>query len=317
MTTENKQACIFGGSGFIGRQVVRLLAKEGYTIKVACRTPEKAYFLKTCGNVGQVVPFYCDMGDDRAVATAVAGCDVVINCVGILYERRRGDFVKTHTDFPRRIAKACRDAGIARFIHVSSLGCDGSQSKYGQTKYAGERAVFENLPTATILRPSVVFGAEDNFFNMFARLSVVAPCLPLIGGGKTKFQPVYVGDVAQAVLVCVKASQAQGQVYELGGPDVLTLRCLYEKMFEYTKRPKMLISMPWGAAKVQGFFMGLLPAPLLTVDQVNSLKTDNVVALGAQGFKDLGMVPTGLDAILPSYLSRFAPGGRFGDKKRA
>lgn len=317
MTTQNKHACIFGGGGFIGRQVVRLLARDGYTIKVACRTPEKAYFLKTCGNVGQVVPFYCDMGDDHAVAAAVAGCDLVINCVGILYEKRGNDFAKTHTELPRRIAKACKEAGIAKFIHISSLGCDGGQSKYGQSKFNGERAVHESLPTATILRPSVVFGAEDNFFNMFARLSVVAPCLPLIGGGKTKFQPVYVGDVAQAVLVCANAPQTQGQVYELGGPDVLTFRSLYEKMFEYTKRPKMLMSLPWGVAKVQGFFMGMLPQPLLTVDQVNSLKTDNIVAQNAKGLKDLGMTPVGLDAVLPTYLSRFCPGGRFGDKKRA
>lgn len=317
MTHPYKQACIFGGSGFIGRQIVRLLAKEGYIVKVASRAPESAFFLKTAGNVGQIVPMPCDYSKDSDLVRAVQGCDIVINCVGILYERRRGDFLRVHTELPRRISKACRDAGVHRFIHLSALGCDHAQSKYGKSKQAGEQAILENFPAATILRPSVVFGADDNFFNMFARLSVVMPCLPLIGGGKTKFQPVYVGDVAASVMACAHDAKTTGKIFELGGPDILTFKDIYQKLFSYTARPRPLVPLPWCVATLQGHVMGMLPSPLLTADQVESLKTDTVVGAGAFGLKDLGISPTAMDAVLPTYLSRYRPGGRFGDKKRA
>ncbi len=317
MTQHYKQACIFGGSGFIGRQIVRLLAKDGYTIKVASRAPEGAFFLKTAGNVGQVVPFLCDYAKDEDLARAVEGCDLVINCIGILYERRRGDFVRVHTELPRRLSKACRDGGVSKFIHLSALGCDQAFSKYGKSKYAGEQAIFENFPAATMLRPSVVFGAEDNFFNMFARLSVIAPFLPLIGGGKTKFQPVYVGDVASAVMSAAHSVHAGGKIYELGGPDIVTFKDIYQKLFAHTGRPRALLPLPWGLAKIQGHVMGALPSPLLTADQVESLKTDTVVTPQALGLKDLGISPTAMEIVLPTYLARYRPGGRFGDKKRA
>ena len=310
-------ACVFGGTGFVGRQIVRALAREGYTVKVATRFPEKAFFLKTAGNVGQVVPVACKAGDDAAIRAAVRGCDVVVNCVGILYQKGKSTFTRIHTELPRSIAKACAAEKVAHLVHLSALGCEESESKYGKSKLNGELAVHENFPKATILRPSVVFGPEDEFFNMFARLSTVLPALPLVGGGCTKFQPVYVADIADAVMKAIASSDSEGQIYELGGPDILTFRQIYERLFAQTGRKCFLVSLPWGVAKLQGHVMGLLPKPLLTADQVESLKTDNVVAADAKTLADLGVVPTGLDIILPTYLARFRPGGRFGDKKRA
>ncbi len=316
-TLNYKQACVFGGTGFVGRQIVRALADQGYTIKVATRVPEKAYFLRTAGNVGQIVPFYCAYGDDASLREAVRGCDVVVNCIGILYEKGKSTFTRIHTELPRAIAKACREEKVDRFIHLSALGCEESHSKYGKSKRNGEMAVLENFASATILRPGVIFGAEDNFFNMFARMAVLPPALPLVGGGETKFQPVYVGDVAQALAVAVSNQDCAGKIYELGGGEILTFRQIYARLFAETGRSRLLISLPWGIAKMQGMLFSLMPRPPMTADQVESLKTDSVVAPGALTLKDLGLAPTGMDAVLPSYLARYKPGGRFGDKKRA
>ncbi len=310
-------ACVFGGTGFVGRQIVRGLAKQGYTIKVATRVPERAYFLRTAGNVGQIVPFACQYSDDASLASAVRGCDLVVNCVGILFEKGKNCFARVHTELPRRIAKACANEKVGRFIHISALGCDTSKSKYGKSKLAGERAIAENYKGATILRPSVVFGVEDGFFNLFARMATILPVLPLIGGGKTRFQPVYVGDVADAVIAAVSQESAIGGTYELGGPDIYTFRQLFEKIKSFTGRKPMLITLPWGVAKMQGCLFSILPKPPLTADQVESLKTDNVVSQGAKGLADLGVTSTATDVILPTYLARYRPGGRFGDKKRA
>jgi len=316
-TDSHKMACVFGGTGFIGRQIVRALAKEGYIIKVATRVPERAYFLKTCGNAGQIVPFPCPSADEAAIRSAVRGCAVVVNCVGILYEKGKASFPKIHTEFPRSVAKACAAEKVGRFVHISALGCEESESKYGKSKLNGELAVLENFPKATILRPSVVFGAEDGFFNMFARLAILSPFLPLIGGGHTKFQPVYVGDVAASVVNAVKSSATEGQIYELGGQEILSFRQIYERLFSQTGRTRTLVSVPFSMAKIQGCLLGLLPKPLLTADQVESLKTDSIVTPSARTLADLGVTPTSLDIVLPTYLARFRPGGRFGDKKRA
>lgn len=313
----NKQACIFGGTGFIGRQIVRELARQGYTIKVATRAPESAYFLRTAGNVGQIVPFACNYADEANIRRAVQGCTLVVNCIGVLFEKGKNSFTKIHTELPRTIAKACAAEKAGRFIHVSAMACEENHSKYGKSKRNGELAVFENFAHATILRPSVVFGVEDNFFNLFAKLSVVSPVLPLIGGGKTKFQPVYVGDVADAVVACASNPETAGQTYDLGGPETLTFREIYERLSKETGRKPMLLTLPWGIAQIQGAFLSLLPNPLLTPDQVESLKTDNVAGAGNPGLADLGIAPTSLDTILPTYLARYRPGGRFGDKKRA
>ena len=316
-TTPYKQACVFGGTGFIGRQIVRVLAKQGYTIKIASRAPERAYFLRTAGNVGQIVPYACDYANDAAIREAVRGCELVVNCVGILFEKGKNGFTKIHTELPRVIAKACATEKVSRFVHISALGCDQAHSKYAKSKYNGEQAIFENFPRATILRPSVVFGVEDSFFNMFAKLSIVLPALPLIGGGKTKLQPVYVGDVADAVATAAKSEETAGKIYELGGPEILNFREIYACLFRETGRKKMLISLPWGVATLQGKIMGLLPKPPLTADQVETLKTDNIVSGEFGGLSDLDIVATGMDVVLPTYLARYRPGGRFGDKKRA
>lgn len=317
MLQNYKKACVFGGSGFVGRQVVRELARQGYIIKVASRVPERAYYLKTAGNVGQIVPFACNYNDAASVRDAVRGCDVVVNCIGILFEKGKNTFQKIHVDLPKAIAKACADEKVSRFIHVSALGCDEALSKYGKSKRTGEAGIFGVCPSATILRPGVIFGAEDEFFNMFARLSMVLPFLPLIGGGKTRMQPVYVGDVSDAVVACIGNHNTMGKTYELGGPEILSFREIYDHLFAQTGRRKCLVTMPWGLAKIQGSLFSVLPHPLLTADQVESLKTDTIVGPQALTLKDLGITPTGMDAILPSYLGRYRPGGRFGDKKRA
>lgn len=316
-TDSYKMACVFGGTGFIGRQIVRELAKAGYTVKVATRVPERAFFLKPCGNVGQIVPFACRTSDEASLRAAVHGCEVVINCVGILFEKGKSTFTKIHTELPRAIAKACALEKAGRLLHISALSCEESESKYGKSKRNGELAVLENFPKATILRPSVVFGPEDGFFNMFGKMATVLPALPLIGGGKTKFQPVYVGDVADAALKAATNPACEGQIYELGGPETLTFREIYERLFAQTGRKRLLVSLPWGMAKLQGCVMSLLPKPPLTADQVDSLRTDNIVSAGAKTLADLGIAPTTLDIVLPTYLARFRPGGRFADKKRA
>ena len=323
MSVQHKTACIFGGTGFIGHQIVRELAKAGYRVKVATRVPERAYILKTCGNIGQIVPVFCDYGDDESLREAVQDCQAVVNCIGILFEKgKKASFQALHTELPGRIAKICAEEAVDRLVHISALGVEQGTSKYAKTKLEGETAVRENFPDVSILRPSVVFGPGDDFFNMFARLSALLPALPLIGGGGTKFQPVYVGDVADAVIACLQApatseDRPQGKIYELGGPDVLSFREIYERLFEQTGRRRTLVSIPWGMAKIQGAFMGLMPRPLLTCDQVESLKTDTVVSEGSLTLQDLGITPAALDTILPTYLSRHRPGGRFGDKKTA
>lgn len=315
-------ATVFGGTGFIGRQVVRELASRGVIVKVATRVPESAYFLKPFGRVGQIVPFACRYDSPESLAQAVKGSDLVVNCVGILFERgKRRTFRRVHVDQPAAIARACAEAGVLRFVHISSLSCDKPQSAYAKSKLEGEKAVFANFPRATILRPSVVFGSEDRFFNMFAKLSRYLPFLPLIGGGHTKLQPVYVGDVADAVIASLYAvgdeagGGVEGEVFELGGPEVLSFREVYAKMFVHTGRKRLLVSVPWGLAKVQAWFMRIMPEPLLTADQVETLKTDNVVSKGMKGFADLGILPRSLDSVLPGYLEVYKPGGRLAKVK--
>lgn len=322
MTIKRKIVTIFGGSGFIGRHVVRYLAAEGYAVKVASRIPEAAHFLKTNGAVGQIVPVPCDYTDPASLREAIAGADIVINCVGILYQTRRNGFRRIHAELPGMIAEAAARENVARFVHISALGAGRGRAQYAQTKKVGEDAVLAACPWATILRPSVVFGPEDNFFNMFARLSRFAPVMPLIGGGKTKFQPVYVGDVAHAVMAAVMLppfgeADPRGKVYELGGPEIVDFREIYRMLFKFTNRRRRLVRVPFWLMKVKAFFLSLLPRPLLTPDQVESLKTDNVVSPDALTLAHLGIAPTGMGLILPSYLEAYRTGGRFADKKTA
>tara|TARA_B100001989_G_C24550931_1_gene474649 strand:- start:4850 stop:5809 length:960 start_codon:yes stop_codon:yes gene_type:complete len=311
---KQKTVTVFGGTGFVGSQIIRELADRDFLVKVATRVPERAYDLKPCGFVGQIVPFACNYSDDHSIADAVKGSDYVVNCIGILFERgKRSTFKKAHVETPTAIAKACADQGVERFVHISALGCDAGISNYAKTKLEGEKAIREAFPAATILRPSVIFGQEDNFFNMFAHLARFVPFLPLIGGGKTKFQPVFVGDVADAAIygLTEKTGKAKGKTYELGGPDIVDFKEIYQKLFKYTGRERSLVSLPFSLAKFEAMFLSLLPNPLLTPDQVESLKTDVIVADDALSFKDMDIHPKSMDIILPMYLKAYRAGGRF------
>jgi len=303
-------ATVFGGSGFVGRYVVRELAKAGARVRVAVRHPDSAGFLRPMGAVGQVTPVAANIRDDASVGAAVAGSDVVVNLVGILYERGRQTFEAVHVTGAARIARASAAAGAGRLIHVSALGADArSPSAYARSKAMGEAKVRELFPTATILRPSVVFGPEDDFFNKFAVLARFVPALPLIGGGHTQFQPVFVGDVAAAVSACLARSDSAGKTYELGGPKVYEFRELMALVLEQTGRKRLLAPVPFLAAAVQALFLEMLPVPPLTRDQVRMLRRDNVTSRGALGLADLGIVLNALEAIVPAYLQRYRKGG--------
>jgi NADH dehydrogenase len=323
MAPHYKTATVFGGTGFIGRQIVRELARRGIVVKVPCRVPERAYELKTAGAVGQIVPVLCNIRDDESLRAAIRGSDYVINCIGILFERgKRQTFKSMHAELPGRIAALCAAEKTQRLVHISALGADRGTSRYARSKLAGEEALLAAFPSATILRPSVVFGEDDNFFNMFAKMAQILPFLPLIGGGHTKFQPVYVGDVADGVMAAlafpaVAPGNPQGRVYELGGPEVLSFREIYARLFSFTQNPRPLVTLPFFLAKIQAAFLSLMPMPLLTPDQVESLKSDNVVTSGALTLANLGVTAKALDMILPLYLTRYRAGGRFGPIKTA
>lgn len=312
----SQQVTVFGGTGFIGRYVVDRLCDLGYTVKVATRRPSGAYFLRTAGVVGQVVPVACDIQNDDSVLYALQGSDIAINLVGILNEKgRKQRFNKIHYDFPVRFGNLAKTAHIKRLVHVSSLGADThAASHYAQTKAFGEHALHDIFPSVTILRPSIVFGPEDRFFNLFAQMASVLPFLPLIGGGKTKFQPVYVDDVAKAIIAVLQRNDTIGKTYELGGDQIFSFKELMEKIFAVTGLKKPLIPVPFFFATIKGAVLQCLPGQLLTVDQVRSLKADNVLSGKNPGLKDLGIAATPLDAVLPSYLSRFRVGGRFASK---
>jgi NADH dehydrogenase len=309
-----KQITIFGGSGFIGRHTVRQLAPGGAVIRIPARDAEKALQLKPAGNVGQIVPITCNTRSDESVAAAIGNSDAVINLIGILYERGHDTFEAMHVETAARIARLAKEQGAAQFVHMSALGADpGSFSAYARSKAAGEQAVLTFFPEAAILRPSIVFGPEDNFFNLFATLARYFPALPLIGGGQTKFQPVYVGDVAEAIARILQNPEAQGHVYELGGPQVYTFRELLELMMNVTGRQRRFINLSWKMAKLQGALIEMMPKPLLTRDQVDLLRTDNIIRnQNSKKLRDLGINPTAVEVILPTYLDRFREGGVLG-----
>jgi NADH dehydrogenase len=306
---------VFGGSGFLGRHVVRALARQGYRIRPAVRRPDLAGHLQPLGRVGQIHAVQANLRYPASVEAAVRGADVVINLVGILFERGKQRFEAVQAQGAHTVAQAAAAAG-ARLIHVSALGADpDSPALYARSKAAGETAVLATTPDATILRPSIVFGPEDDFFNRFASLARLSPALPLIGGGETKFQPVFVGDVAQAISSAVGGRAKGGTIYELGGPEVRTFRELMEYVLAVTERRRLLVPLPFGLAKLQAMFLQLLPTPLLTPDQVELLRTDNVVSPAAQAegrtLPALGVEPTALEAVVPSYLWRFRKAGQF------
>ncbi|MAM13585.1 MAG: complex I NDUFA9 subunit family protein [Rhizobiaceae bacterium] len=309
---------VFGGSGFVGRYVVRALAKRGYRIRVAVRRPDLALFLQPLGNVGQITFFQSNLRYPDSVRRAVEGADHVVNCVGILFESGKNGFDAVQADGARLVAECARDAG-ATLTHVSAIGADEkSESHYARSKAKAEASVREILPEAVIVRPSIIFGPEDDFFNKFGKMSLISPVLPLIGGGRTKFQPVYVGDVAEVIARAVDGKVEGGKVYELGGRDVLTFRECLEEVLRVTGRKRGLVSLPFGLASFFGGIAGSVPliAPPLTADQVKLLKSDNVVSeeAAAEGrtLAGLGIRPAQLDAILPTYLVQYRQHGQFG-----
>jgi len=321
MTLKTKVITVFGGTGFLGRHIIWQLAKTGATIRVATRNPHRAYFLRPAGSVGQIVPVGCDINNEKSVATVMQGADFAVNLVGILNEKGRSTFKRVHVEAAERIAQQAKFANVQLLVHFSALGTSANApSAYGRSKAAGEDAVIHAFSRSVVLRPSVVFGPEDDFFNKFASMARKSPALPLIGGGKTKFQPVYVGDIARAVLNIIAdpdTSKYDGHIFELAGPATYSFRQLLQTMTGVTKQDVALVSLPVPVAKLMGVFGALLPKPPLTVDQVRVLASDNIAGEGSAGLKALGVEPTGLESILPSYLSQYWPGGRFAGEKRA
>jgi NADH dehydrogenase len=309
---NGKIVTVFGGTGFIGRYAIQNLAKLGYTVRVPTRYTADANALRPKGVVGQINPLSCNLRNPQSIAHAVRGSSIVINLIGVLTESRKSSFDFIHSEVPGRIARAAAEAGADRMIHISAIGANpDAVSKYAASKGHGEAQLREAFPQATILRPSIVFGPEDQFFNRFAAMARIAHALPLIGGGKTKFQPVYVGDVAAAIVNALTDGSTAGKTYELGGPEVLSFRQLMQLMLKVIDRSAILLPVPFGIAKLQARFTELVPGKPLTRDQVELLKRDNVVAKGAEGLAELGVTPTALELVLPQYLDRFAKGGRF------
>jgi NADH dehydrogenase len=317
---------VFGGSGFIGRQVVRRLAANGWIVRVAVRDPVAAGFVRTTGEPGQVNPVHANVTDMASVRAAVAGADAVINLVGILFEKGKARFDAIHRQGAANVAQAARDAGASRLVHMSALGADkNSPSAYARSKAQGEEAVQAAFPGATTIRPSVVFGPDDDFFNRFAKLARVSPVLPvftgdgfrvihtengygldLFGSGGPTFQPVYVGDVAEAIVKAVEDTRTAGKVFELGGPRRYTLKETLELILRVTGRTSLLAPLPFWVAKLQAAVLQWLPTPPLTPDQVKLLRVDNVVRGGKPGLVDMGITPVAAEAILPTYLHRYA-----------
>jgi uncharacterized protein YbjT (DUF2867 family) len=307
---RSHRTAVLGGSGFIGRYIVKRLAARGDVVPVGCRDAEAAKFLKPMGDVGQVEPLNVAIDDEVVLRAFVAGSGAVINCVGILRESGSQTFERVHHTGPALLARIAREEGVARLVHISAIGADSrSASAYARTKAAGEAAVRDAFPTVTILRPSLVFGPEDQFFNRFAAMAMMMPVLPLIGGGATRFQPVYVGDVADAVIKCLDDPTTAGRTHELGGPKIFTFRELLELLLHEIRRKRWFFELSFGMAELQARVMAILPNAPLTPDQVELLKADNVVSPGALTLSGLDIAPTPVEVILPTYLDRFRRGG--------
>ncbi|HEU4476392.1 MAG TPA: complex I NDUFA9 subunit family protein [Methyloceanibacter sp.] len=307
---------IYGGSGFLGRHVVRAIAKTGARMRVAVRRPELAGHLQPLGGVGQINAVQANVRFPDSLLAAADGADSVINLVGILFPTGRQTFKDVQDEGARHVAEAARAAGARALVHVSAIGANAdSPSVYARTKAAGEAAIRDVNPEAVILRPSVVFGPEDDFFNRFAALARIAPALPLIGGGTTRLQPVFAGDVAKAVIGGLTGGAKGGEPYELGGPEVLTLKEVMQRVLDYTMRTRWLVPLPFWLAKLPAAFLQLLPKPLLTIDQVRLLQTDNVVSEAAERsgrtLAGLGIEPVAIAAVVPDYLEQFRPRGQF------
>lgn len=325
---ENRLVTVFGGSGFVGRHLVNKLADHGWRVRVAVRDPEGAKFLKPLGDLGQISAVRANILDDASVRRAVENADAVVNLVGILYERGKATFQAIHAEGAERIARAAKDAGTGTLVHMSALGASkDSPARYAQSKAEGEERVRAVFPDAVIFRPSVIFGPEDGFYNTFASLARMLPVLPyfakdapalrrgpggglaldLFGEGGPKFQPVYVGDVAEAMVKALEDPQFAGKTFELGGPDVLTMRDVMRQVSRETRRRRPVLPVPMWVARLQSAFLQFLPNPMLTPDQVRLMERDNVVSGNFPGFAELGIQPEPVEAILPQYMDRYRP----------
>jgi len=313
MQNNQKIIAIFGAGGFLGKHLMRQLTKLDYRVKVATRNPYLKGYLKPLGNPGQIELIKANIFNTEDVKQVLKNCDFAINLVGILYETRKQKFNQIHAQFPYLLGRLCNEIGIKNLIHVSALGVKkGHISKYMQTKLEGEKNIQETFKATVILRPSVFFGPEDKFFNTFASIAQFFPALPLIGGGKTKFAPIYVGDVAKAIIKSLELNNSKPKIYELGGPKNYSFKELMEILLKEIKKKRFLLHIPFSVAKFQSYLLQIMPKPLLTVDQVELLKYDNITSGNFPGLKDFGIVGTSIQTILPKYIYRFRTGGQFG-----
>ena len=313
MQNNQKIIAIFGAGGFLGKHLMRHLTKLDYRVKVATQSPYLKGYLKPLGNPGQIELFKTNIFNEGDIRKVLRNCDLVINLVGILYETKKQKFNQIHVQFPNLLSSLCNEIGIKNLVHVSALGVKKNHnSKYMQSKIWGEESIKENFKPSVILRPSIVFGPEDKFFNTFASIAQFSPFLPLIGGGKTKFSPIYVEDVAKTIVKVLDLNNSQPKIFELGGPENYSFKELMEILLKEIKKKRFLMPIPFGLAKFQSYFLQMFPKPLLTPDQVELLKHDNIVSGDYPTLNDLGIIGTPIQSILPKYIYRFREGGQFG-----
>ena len=313
MQNNQKIIAIFGAGGFLGKHLMRQLTKLDYRVKVATRNPYLKGYLKPLGNPGQIELFKTNIFNSEDVKQVLKNCDLAINLVGILYETRKQKFSQVHEKFPYLLSNLCNEIGVKNLVHISALGVrEGHISKYMQSKLEGEKNIQKVFKPSVILRPSLVFGPEDKFFNVFASIAQFSPALPLIGGGKVKFSPIYVGDVAKAIVKTLKLENSKPKIYELGGPKNYSFKELMEILLEEIKKKRFLIPIPFSVAKLQSYFLQMMPNPLLTSDQVDMLKYNNIVSGEYPTLEDLGIRGKTIQSILPKYIYRFRTGGQFG-----
>lgn len=313
MQNNQKIIAIFGAGGFLGKHLMRQLTKRDYRVKIATRNPYLKGYLKPLGNPGQIELFKTNIFNLEDVKQVLKNCDFVINLVGILYETRKQKFNQIHSQFPNLLSNLCGELGIKNFVHVSALGVkEKHTSQYMQSKLQGEKNIQDTFKPSVILRPSVVFGPEDKFFNTFASIAQFSPALPLIGGGKTKFAPIYVGDVAKAIVKALELNNLKPKIYELDGPENYSFKELMEILLTEIKKKRFLMPIPFWVAKFQSYFLQMMPSPLLTPDQVEMLKYNNTVSGKHSTLKDLGITGTTIQSVLPKYIYRFRSGGQFG-----
>ena len=313
MQNNQKIIAVFGAGGFVGKHLMRQLTKLDYRVKVATRNPYLRGYLKLLGNPGQIELFKTNIFDPDDIKKVLKNCDFIINLVGILYETKKQKFNEIHSQFPYLLSNLCSELGIKNLIHISALGVrEKHVSRYMQSKLQGEKNIQNTFRSSVILRPSVVFGPEDKFFNTFASIAQFSPILPLIGGGKTKFAPIYVGDVAKAIVKALELNNSKPKIYELGGPKNYSFKELMEILLSEIKKKRFLLPVPFGLAKFQSYFLEMMPNPLLTPDHVEMLKFNNIVSGEYSTLKDLGITGTTIQSILPKYIYRFRTGGQFG-----